>query len=89
MHPASPIIYPPPHFIPSPSPPIIIIYNLPEPGRRSSDDDRQISRGLGVMGPRGRWRNALINKCLAAGRPQDVVDKQHISPKVIISPDVP
>ena len=62
---------------------------MPEPGRRSSDDDRQISRGLGVMGPRGRWRNALINKCLAAGRPQDVVDKQHISPKVIISPDVP
>jgi hypothetical protein len=28
-------------------------------GRRSSDDERQISRGLGVMGPKGRWRSSL------------------------------
>ncbi|CAM9394436.1 unnamed protein product, partial [Ectocarpus fasciculatus] len=31
-------------------------------GRRCSDDERQISRGLGVMGPKGRWKNNLINK---------------------------
>ena len=62
------------------------LYCTPIPislGRRSSDDERQISRGLGVMGAKGRWRSSLVNKCLAAGRPQDVVDKQHISPKVI------
>ena len=31
-------------------------------GRRCSDDERQIQRGNGVMGPRGRWRNNLTNK---------------------------
>ena len=61
-------------------------------GRRSSDDERQISRGLGVMGPRGRWRNALVNKCLAVSmteqfrhsqeRAQEIVDKHDISPKI-------
>jgi len=52
-------------------------------GRRCSDDERQISRGLGVMGPTGRWRRSLTNKCLAAGRPlEKVVDDANISPKV-------
>ena len=35
-------------------------------GRRCSDDERQIARGLGVIGPKGRWRNNLINKILTA-----------------------
>ena len=35
-------------------------------GRRCSDDSRQVSRGLGVIGPTGRWRNNLVNKVLAA-----------------------
>lgn len=52
-------------------------------GRRCSDDERQISRGLGVMGPTGRWRRSLTNKCQAAGRPlEQVVDDAKISPKV-------
>ena len=52
-------------------------------GRRSSDDTRQISRGNGVINSTGRWRNNLINKCLAPGRPlKDVVDDKKISPKV-------
>lgn len=52
-------------------------------GRRSSDDARQISRGLGVMGPTGRWRNNLINKCLSSGEPLDKAwNNQKISPKV-------
>lgn len=52
-------------------------------GRRCSDDPRQISRGLGVMGPRGRWRSYLINKCLRTGRPpEDTVDDRSIAPKV-------
>lgn len=33
-------------------------------GRRCSDDARQVSRGLGVIGPKGRWRNNLINKII-------------------------
>jgi hypothetical protein len=33
-------------------------------GRRSEDDLRQITRGLGVMGPTGRWRRQLENICL-------------------------
>jgi len=40
-------------------------------GRRTADDERQISRGVGVMGPKGRWRNNLIGKCARAGRPYD------------------
>jgi hypothetical protein len=52
-------------------------------GRRCSDDERQISRGLGVMGSTGRWRRSLANKCLAGGRPlEQVVDDAKISPKV-------
>lgn len=35
-------------------------------GRRCSDDERQIARGLGVFGPKGRWRNNLINKIRSA-----------------------
>ena len=31
-------------------------------GRRSTDDDRQIKRGLGVCGPKGRFRNQLIGR---------------------------
>mmetsp|Transcript_17545 Transcript_17545/g.42841 ORF Transcript_17545/g.42841 Transcript_17545/m.42841 type:complete len:304 (+) Transcript_17545:76-987(+) len=37
-------------------------------GRRSTDDARQISRWSGVAGPKGRFRNQLINKVIAAGR---------------------
>eukprot|EP00948_MAST-09A_sp_MAST-9A-sp1_P002591 g2591.t1 len=32
-------------------------------GRRSTDDERQIKRGNGVMGPKGRFRNQLIGRC--------------------------
>jgi len=48
-----------------------------------SDDDRQISRGLGVIGPTGRWRRNLINKCIASEKkPEDSVNDFKISPKV-------
>ena len=40
-------------------------------GRRSSDDARQIARFLGVMGPTGRFRTQLMNKCLAARAAHD------------------
>ena len=36
-------------------------------GRRTTDDTRQISRGLGVMGPGGRFKNQLIGKVARAG----------------------
>ena len=52
-------------------------------GRRSSDDDRQISRGNGVMGPTGRWRNSLINKVLSSNkRLEETVEDSSISPKI-------
>ena len=53
-------------------------------GRRCSDDARQISRGNAVMGPKGRWRNNLINKILASS-PKDLqkgLDNHSISPVV-------
>ena len=31
-------------------------------GRRCSDDDRQVARGLQCMGPKGRWRSTLSGK---------------------------
>ena len=49
-------------------------------GRRCSDDERQIQRGNGVMGPRGRWRNNLTNKVATrCSRPQlaAAVDTSH------------
>tara|TARA_B110000114_G_scaffold22619_1_gene21664 strand:+ start:38 stop:583 length:546 start_codon:yes stop_codon:yes gene_type:complete len=30
-------------------------------GRRDKDDERQIKRWMGVCGPKGRWKNRLIN----------------------------
>jgi len=57
-------------------------------GRRCSDDERQIARGNGVMGQKGRWRNNLVNKLLArsgSGSEEDMeaaLDDHSISPKV-------
>ena len=52
-------------------------------GRRCSDDDRQISRGNGVIGEKGRWRNNLVNKCLTSGKSaEDAVTDRNIAPKV-------
>ena len=48
-------------------------------GRRSTDDERQIARALGVMGPKGRFRNQLIGKCSAAGA---AFDDPNISPVI-------
>ena len=49
-------------------------------GRRCSDDERQVQRGNGVMGLRGRWRNNLTNKVpTRCSRPQlaAAVDTSH------------
>jgi len=40
-------------------------------GRRSTDDERQIKRGMGVMGLKGRFRNQLIGRCARGGRSFD------------------
>ena len=40
-------------------------------GRRSTDDDRQIKRALGVCGPKGRFRNQLIGRCARNGKKFD------------------
>ena len=52
-------------------------------GRRCSDDERQIKRGLGVIGKKGRWRNNLKNKILNSTKnPKDALEDYSISPKV-------
>ena len=48
-------------------------------GRRCWDDDRQISRWEKVCGGKGRWRNNLIAKCVAAGA---AFDDASVSPVV-------
>jgi hypothetical protein len=48
-------------------------------GRRSTDDERQIARALGVMGPKGRFRNQLIGKCSAASK---AFDDPSVSPVI-------
>jgi hypothetical protein len=40
-------------------------------GRRSTDDERQISRHNGVAGPKGRFKTQLANKVVASGRKFD------------------
>jgi hypothetical protein len=37
-------------------------------GRRSEDDDRQISRWVGAIGPKGRWRTFLVGQCVKSGK---------------------
>jgi len=52
-------------------------------GRRCSDDHRQISRALGVMGPMGRWRKNLVNRCLNSGKQmEEALNDFSISPKI-------
>lgn len=52
-------------------------------GRRCPDDERQIKRGLGVMGDKGRWKRFLINKCLQSQLPlEEALANRDISPKV-------
>mmetsp|Transcript_12055 Transcript_12055/g.18209 ORF Transcript_12055/g.18209 Transcript_12055/m.18209 type:complete len:233 (+) Transcript_12055:151-849(+) len=52
-------------------------------GRRCDDDERQIQRGMGVMGPRGRWKRFIVNKCNASGLPpEEALVDYSISPKV-------
>lgn len=52
-------------------------------GRRCPDDERQIRRGNGVMGERGRWRSFLAKKCLDSDqRLKDALNDYKISPKV-------
>ncbi|GAB4819510.1 hypothetical protein N2152v2_006556 [Parachlorella kessleri] len=40
-------------------------------GRRTEDDDRQISRWKGVVGDKGRWVRALVNKVLRSNKRYD------------------
>merc|ERR1712065_2824 len=40
-------------------------------GRRSDDDERQISRWCKCAGERGRWKQNLVGKCLAANKSFD------------------
>ena len=55
-------------------------------GRRSADDDRQISRGNQCMGPKGRWRSNLCGKIIAgcSGRRtlETEVENKDISPVI-------
>ena len=49
-------------------------------GRRTTDDSRQIARGLGVMGPGGRFRNQL--------RPSEPGGSSFPEPGVVPEPDL-
>lgn len=58
-------------------------------GRRTSDDQRQVSRGLKVFGPSGRWKRNLVNQIMARVKnPKDdeellrVLSDYSISPKI-------
>jgi hypothetical protein len=48
-------------------------------GRRTSDDERQLQRGKGVMSAKGRFRNQLIGKCARQGKP---IDDCSVSPVI-------
>ena len=45
-------------------------------GRRCSDDDRQIARGLQCMGPTGRWRGNLAGKILSSVNGKKTLESQ-------------
>lgn len=51
-------------------------------GRRCNDDERQIARGLGVFGPKGRWKRNLVNKCVKAGDASASLEDFTISPTI-------
>lgn len=53
-------------------------------GRRCPDDERQVKRGMGVMGKKGRWKRNLVNKCLQANKKslESALKDYSISPTV-------
>ncbi|KAJ1404413.1 hypothetical protein B484DRAFT_338149 [Ochromonadaceae sp. CCMP2298] len=52
-------------------------------GRRCADDERQIGRANGVMGPKGRFRSQLVGKIVNAGKPLKIgLQDFNISPVV-------
>lgn len=52
-------------------------------GRRCDDDKRQVARGVACFGPKGRWRNNLVNKIKKSERKlEDAIDDPTISPAV-------
>ena len=48
-------------------------------GRRSKDDQRQIDRWKGVAGPKGRFKNNLMNKIIKSGKS---FNDQSVSPVI-------
>ena len=48
-------------------------------GRRTSDDERQIKRWLGVAGPKGRFKNQLLRRLVEKGYDSD---DGVVSPKI-------
>lgn len=56
-------------------------------GRRSYDDERQIKRWLGICGPKGRFRNNLLNQIRKKAKeigvsPKKLINDYTISPKI-------
>jgi hypothetical protein len=52
-------------------------------GRRTTDDERQISRSNGVAGKKGRFRNQLIGKCSRAGKAFDDISVSPVIRQVL------
>ena len=46
---------------------LLILYPRFYQGRRTEDDERQVGRWLRCAGPKGRWKNNLIAKCVRSG----------------------
>lgn len=40
-------------------------------GRRTEDDERQVSRWVKAIGPKGRWRTYLVGQCVRQGKAWD------------------
>ena len=52
-------------------------------GRRCEDDERQVARGIACFGPKGRWRNNLVNKIRSSKLPlEKAIEDYRISPAI-------
>ena len=53
-------------------------------GRRTVDDERQVSRWIKAIGPRGRWRTFLVGQCVKANKSFDDVSASPVTRQTLL-----
>ena len=53
-------------------------------GRRTIDDERQVSRWIRAIGPKGRWRTFLVGQCVKANKTYDDITASPVTRQTLL-----